>query len=797
MDISLALWTLPFALLVAYFIVGKGVIPYLESRKPSNRLHAFGNEAAISVLTSFNSLLLLASLTYAAFAVTVVLAKLSAAAGGRSYVEFLIDTSSKWHERLGAWEGWEKATFLAAGVALAIVVYRRRSGYYRELFISELQQTEEDLRSGKQTPVDLPPTADMQAIDQQLAAYETQLGELRQQRFTAPGAQLNAVIEQREEATQKLRYVRYLYGVAQQMPAKPAPSRPATLREDVLTVLSSKGLFNAFSTAGGRLSKGIAVLWFLSLLSIQTHQATGYVSESVSQQVLDRELAQAREQFTAAAQQAQGHQAALTPEDEAYLDAFAADFEVEFANSLSGASSVAEQTDFQLRSTAVRAEILSRYVHARTAQGHDNAVALDSADAAPQAEEIEDADAQAAGTASSASPQTRQYVSFQHAFYRGWRSPSTAALQQARSQTASFGAVRKAPRTATGHAVREELRKVATDSRPLWEKMKANVKASMRAADFFEPVELKELSKLFVVDGVGEWAKGKVDFGHLEGIAKKLNPQVWEKLHEKIIYEHLNKLAGGDPYDQVLSSLRNRPPAQAFSSPKYARVASELVPQVPQAVLDELAVRPPSLKAPASKAESEAVVSLLDDLNGGRRTAGTLRPLNTFDDFFPGQLGSETRTTAGRALQSAIAKSASAEAATAKLATLGGEVVEGVGRAVMEASFSRARSYRALRGFSRVGGVLIGDVPQAGKTSRIPCIGLRWEAVGNQLELVLRQQNGKEIEVGRFDNDIVQQALAYAADVLGEPGKKAWRQFMARSVKPDYGLGPQFAIVPR
>lgn len=43
----------------------------------------------------------------------------------------------------------------------------------------------------------------------------------------------------------------------------------------------------------------------------------------------------------------------------------------------------------------------------------------------------------------------------------------------------------------------------------------------------------------------------------------------------------------------------------------------------------------------------------------------------------------------------------------------------------------------------------------------------------------------------------MQPALAYAADALGEPGKKAWAQFMARSVKPDYGAGAQFAIVPR
>jgi hypothetical protein len=46
----------------------------------------------------------------------------------------------------------------------------------------------------------------------------------------------------------------------------------------------------------------------------------------------------------------------------------------------------------------------------------------------------------------------------------------------------------------------------------------------------------------------------------------------------------------------------------------------------------------------------------------------------------------------------------------------------------------------------------------------------------------------------------MQPALAYAADLpgaAGDAGKRAWRQFMARSVKPDYSAAPQFAIVPR
>jgi hypothetical protein len=43
----------------------------------------------------------------------------------------------------------------------------------------------------------------------------------------------------------------------------------------------------------------------------------------------------------------------------------------------------------------------------------------------------------------------------------------------------------------------------------------------------------------------------------------------------------------------------------------------------------------------------------------------------------------------------------------------------------------------------------------------------------------------------------LQPALAYAADAGGKAGQEAWRKFMARSVKPDYGTAPQFAIVPR
>lgn len=90
----------------------------------------------------------------------------------------------------------------------------------------------------------------------------------------------------------------------------------------------------------------------------------------------------------------------------------------------------------------------------------------------------------------------------------------------------------------------------------------------------------------------------------------------------------------------------------------------------------------------------------------------------------------------------------------------------------------------------------IGDAYHASVTqemANLPCAGTEMAAA---LKLKVGEMTGYSASDAGFPSNM-QPALAYAADVLGEPGRKAWRQFMARSVKPDYGLGPQFAIVPR
>ena len=75
----------------------------------------------------------------------------------------------------------------------------------------------------------------------------------------------------------------------------------------------------------------------------------------------------------------------------------------------------------------------------------------------------------------------------------------------------------------------------------------------------------------------------------------------------------------------------------------------------------------------------------------------------------------------------------------------------------------------------------------------LPCGGAEMAA---SLGLAVGEMTGYARSVIGFPSNM-QPALAYAAGAAGDNGRAAWERFMARPVKPDYGLGPQFAIVPR
>lgn len=125
----------------------------------------------------------------------------------------------------------------------------------------------------------------------------------------------------------------------------------------------------------------------------------------------------------------------------------------------------------------------------------------------------------------------------------------------------------------------------------------------------------------------------------------------------------------------------------------------------------------------------------------------------TYNDYFPGHLGDEAVSVRGRLLKGWNFKA-----------------VDSVGRT----SFSRSRNFMGLRGFSRVGGVLIGrdpspmtNAPTSGDPNAGPtftCRDIQWQWKPDGLYLILVDAQGQHHVSRSHRPRIVQQALSYAAD---------------------------------
>jgi hypothetical protein len=88
------------------------------------------------------------------------------------------------------------------------------------------------------------------------------------------------------------------------------------------------------------------------------------------------------------------------------------------------------------------------------------------------------------------------------------------------------------------------------------------------------------------------------------------------------------------------------------------------------------------------------------------------------------------------------------------------------------------------------------DAYTASHTSTFNALACGSTAMATALNLKVGEMTGYSSTVIGYPSNM-QPALAYAADAMGAAGKTAWTMFTNRSVKPNYGMGAQFAIVPR
>ena len=165
-----------------------------------------------------------------------------------------------------------------------------------------------------------------------------------------------------------------------------------------------------------------------------------------------------------------------------------------------------------------------------------------------------------------------------------------------------------------------------------------------------------------------------------------------------------------------------------------------------------LARTPPTLneRAPPEPQLRAALAAARDMMKGAPDPAAAARTSDvvaSYRDLFPGVLGDEARTP------------------RAALAREFPGVAEAMGQGVaatVKASFVRARSYAALRGFAKIGGVLIGLAPN---DHRGPSVTrLDWTDTPGGIILHLGRADGSVLHFGPFRAETVRTALAYAAD---------------------------------
>ena len=231
---------------------------------------------------------------------------------------------------------------------------------------------------------------------------------------------------------------------------------------------------------------------------------------------------------------------------------------------------------------------------------------------------------------------------------------------------------------------------------------------------------------------------------------------------------------GGGGYAEALGRVREGGRSMAFFNRADAEVArkalaanEEVLSRVVASAED---VHPSLVRVDrgGGAARTERAVTRLQALASSSSEMRTAveGSVGTYEDLFPSKAQAVDESPLGRALSKLFGADSSVAAIAADspvgLADALGGGGGGSGGGKASTPKLASRNFARLRGSVRVGGVLIGVDP-TGSTEVMDVRDIAWSIEGRSLAIRLLLKN-RTIELGRFDGDIVQQALAYAAD---------------------------------
>jgi len=489
------------------------------------------------------------------------------------------------------------------------------------------------------------------------------------------------------------------------------------------------------------LTKTSRVLYLASLLLFIPALLGIYSAGSVSAfndrlvELKDLRVQVSRDEFEKAKQQLGEPQNKLSKEDEQAIDEVAKQYEQTVVPFTMPASMRA--TTFVTRSTLVRETIL------KTATARENASKPNNAEWVqnPSGTQVEDL-----------TPLEKKVVDM----------PEKAAAS-------------REPVTPQGRQMRDDLQDLAKRSPTIRERI-------VKFGRSFKTQALPEDLLYAMVNHIASdiAAETPRDFGDLlRGIQLKPIQVNARSDNEARSSEFLKSIMSDRDLDEAFRMIISNDKPSGFMTDfdrvEYQNAMRTVTEKIPFAdISQKFTDKPPSVKTKPEKivdmetavASVEGYNNVLSKSEGLRNKRSNADAIMDFTDLFPGQLGEETKTFHGQIIKKwrpddPLLPSPNKPKPPNDLPPL--TQAETASRH----NFERTRNYDSLKGFSRVGGVLIGKSPSdvsENNPSKLNFTDLKWELTNKGLNFILFDANGNQLRSRSFRSSIAYQALNYASD---------------------------------
>ena len=320
------------------------------------------------------------------------------------------------------------------------------------------------------------------------------------------------------------------------------------------------------------------------------------------------------------------------------------------------------------------------------------------------------------------------------------------------------------PQTEVGRRFRNDLEtRFVRRASSSWTSFKDRAQAaiaSFRTSASPEEFERRVLTQIFgqALDVTGPPAS------ELGTLARELSRQVGSgsipRLYAVFSAQALDDLAAATSVTEAFDGLVERQRAQWDLTPRLAAGITAMAESIPSpdGILSRLPVQPSGLYVPAN-VESSATqlaeaVAEYNRISRAQTAWAVPEAVADFDDYFPADNNSVTRT-----LQQQVGSTLASRAGVA--------VAQDFARAMardQSRRLARSRSFGRLRGFHRVGGVLLGRPPE-NPEQRLDVRSFEWTDDGpHHIALELTDGRGNSFRTAAFSRALVHQALTYAAD---------------------------------